>query len=113
MQKKNPSRSEKVHLKNVTDGDSQNTAINTSPLNRYNFFVKHLLQAPVNAVLFLIARYSLKICEAFENNFFFLHSIREVRISSNENFQKPHNFCLELPKGFPVVFANNPSRKRL
>lgn len=47
--------------------DNQNTAINMSPLNTYNFFVKHLLQAPVNAVLFLIAKSSLKIPEAFEN----------------------------------------------
>lgn len=47
--------------------DSQNMAINMSPLNRYNFFKKHLLQAPVNAVLFLIAKSSLKISEAFEN----------------------------------------------
>lgn len=75
MQKKNPSRSEKAHLNktacNVVDVDSQNSAINTSPLNRYNFFVKHLLQALVNAVLFLVAKSSLKISEAFENNFVF------------------------------------------
>lgn len=75
MQKKNPSRSEKAHLKkpahNVVDMDSQNTAIITSPLKRYNFFVEDLLQALVNAVLFLIAKSSLKISEAFENNFVF------------------------------------------
>lgn len=75
MQKKNPSRSEKAHLKkpahNVVDMDSQNTAIIMSPLKRYNFFVKHLLQALVNAVLFLIAKSSLKTSEAFENNFVF------------------------------------------
>lgn len=65
--------------------DNQNTAINMSPLNTYNFFVKHLLQAPVNAVLFLIAKSSLKIPEAFENKNLKKKS-REVRISSNESF---------------------------
>lgn len=74
MQKKNPSRSEQAHLKKAAHSlvytHSQNTAINMSPLNRHNFFVKHLLQAPVNAVLFLIAKSSLKISQAFENKNF-------------------------------------------
>lgn len=69
MQKKNPRR-EQAHLNkathNLVDTDTQNTAINMSPLNRHNFFAKHFLQALVNAVLFLIAKYSLKIPEAFE-----------------------------------------------
>lgn len=90
MQRKNPSRSEQAHLKkaahNLVDVDRQNTAINSSPLNRYNFFVKHLLQAPVNAVLFSIEKSSLKTSEAFENKQKKLNSSREVRISSNESF---------------------------
>lgn len=46
---------------------SQNTAIITSFLNRNNLLVKHLLQALVNAGLFLITKSSLKISGAFKN----------------------------------------------
>lgn len=81
MQKKNPSRSEQAHLKkaahSLVDVHSQNTVINISPLNRYNFSVKYLLKALVNAGVFLIAKSSSKISEGFENNFFFLIAVEK------------------------------------
>jgi len=56
---------------------SQSTAVNTFSLNSRNNFAKHLSQAPVNAVLFLIAKPSEKKRKASK---------------------RQHHFCLELPK---------------
>jgi len=44
---------------------SQSTAVNTFSLNSRNNFAKHLSQAPVNAVLFLIAKPSEKKKKSF------------------------------------------------
>lgn len=86
MQKKNPSRSEQAHLKKAAHSlvytHSQNTAINMSPLNRHNFFVKHLLQAPVNAVL--ITKSSLKYLKPLKTKFF-----KKIAVEKWE-FQRHH-----------------------
>lgn len=58
---------------------SQNTAIITSFLNRNNLLVKHLLQALVNAGLFLITKPSLKISGAFKN--------KQKKAVENQEFQ--------------------------